>query len=188
MIKSFNYTNSKGETKKHIVAVISETPDYLMSLDLGSVVHKIIEDEKWFDNFYMIQNNKVESKDIVDLIHQYNLITNEIETVKDYSVNSDDITVFYNENHTSISNSDNLKGSENIKHFDLLGESETIPNFIKAKNEYNKIIDVFKNRESIKYNDLKESRSTEKKPIEGFDNEWMKSFKNFKKSGIQKEV
>lgn len=188
MIKSFNYTNSKGETKKHIVAVLSETPEYLLGIDLGSVVHKIIEDEKWFDNLYMCPEDKgLELKNIIDLIQHYNLIQHEIETIKDFSLYSKDVDVFYKEDHTPIKDVKNLS-EESLECFDLINETETIPNFLKAKNEYNKIVGLFKNRESTKYNDLKESRSAEKKPIEGFDNEWMKSFKNFKKSGIQKEI
>lgn len=188
MIKTFNYINSKGESKKHSVAVLSETPDYLMGIDLFSIIKKIIDNEDWFEkNFYMLQNKKIVYKSIIDLIQHCIVIQNEMKNVANYSVLEEDVDVFYNTVNEDLCDTTNLENTEKIKHFNLLDETNPIPNFFKAKDEYNKIISVFKFREPTIYKDLKESRSAEKKPIEGFDNEWMKSFKNFKKSGIQKE-
>lgn len=187
MIKTFDYTNSKGESKKHIIAVLSETPDYLMGIDLASVVHKIIGNEEWFDHFYMIQDKKIIHKDVIDLIQQYNVISNEMKNIANYSVLEEDVNIFYSDASDYIYDIRNLENKENIKHFNLLDETNPIPNFFKAKDEYNKIVNLFRYREPTVYKDLKESRSAEKKLIEGFNNEWMKSFKNFKKSGIQKE-
>lgn len=60
-----------------------------------------------------------------------------------------------------------------------------IPGWEEMLKTYEAITKVFENREPTQYQSLQESRSGEKKPIEGFDQEWFKAFRNFKKSGIK---
>lgn len=96
-VKNFNYTNSKGETKNHTVFLLSETPDYLMGIDVDALV----TEEK--------------NKDIV----------------------------------------------------------------------YNELVKILGKREPTQYQTLAESKSLEKKPIEGFDKSWFRAFRNFKKSNIK---
>lgn len=99
MIQSFKYKNSKGEIKERLVAVLSETPDYLLGLEINNILNPI-------------EDSKVKE-----------------ETKK-------------------------------------------------------RIYSMFENRKVTFYTDLKSSRLSEKTVIEGFDNSWMKAFRNFKKVNI----
>lgn len=99
MIQSFKYQSSKGEIKERLVAVISETPDYLLGLEINNIL------------------NPIEDSVIKE------------ETKK-------------------------------------------------------RIYSIFENRKVTFYTDLKSSRLSEKTGIEGFDESWMKAFRNFKKVNI----
>lgn len=101
MIKSFKYKNSKGEIKDYIIGVLSETPDYMMGIDINSLLN-------------------------------------------------------------------------------------TIEDSIIRENTKNKIYKILENSSVSFYNNLKESRFSEKKPIKGFESDWMKFFKNFKKINLIK--
>lgn len=60
-----------------------------------------------------------------------------------------------------------------------------MPGFHEMCKRYNAMQEVLLMREPTQYKDLKESRAAGKQKIEGFDEDWMKAFKNFKKSGIE---
>lgn len=65
-----------------------------------------------------------------------------------------------------------------------LKNNNPIPGFKEAVDEFNKLMEVLGTRPATKYESLKESKFSDKKPINNFNTAWFKSFKNFKKSGI----
>lgn len=238
-IREFKYTNSKGESKKHLIFALSETPDYLMGIDVESVLKNIVdandtsrtdpkEHSVWCnDNYVIIFTKVVDETGKTELSIFDNCNLSDVVSVKnniDAELGEErekfflDI-VIYNKDHTKIDvdtlNSfihdykiDNItdfvnkidtigqEATPNYSHFcqnllwiSLEAENKnnvTIPGWKSMIEAFNNMSKVFENREPTQYQSLQESRSGEKKPIEGFDESWIKAFRNFKKSGIAK--
>lgn len=177
----FNYTNSKGERKHFRVYEVSETPEYLMGIDLKKAIDNAIGDPDWakFNYcFFSRESGRIIMGDLLNLVaaHIVNVTENNDLTMYDfwYFDKDFDAPAIFDEGflkaHANKSNT--LKGC-------------TIPNFDKAVKTYEGLQNTLSNRPASQYGSLQESRAVGKEKIEGLDPEWMKAFKNFKKSGIE---
>lgn len=182
MVKTFMYTNSKGETKPHVIAVTSETPDYLMGIDIKKVIANVIGDDDWSSKklYYFSQENDDEYHDggILSLISFYNVNQEEKAPQEKYDF------YYLDKEIKRFGYEDDKEFLDNNADKANLINSNPIPNFDKAVKEYNNIKNLFAGREPTQYKTLQECRISKKDPIDGLDPEWMKAFKNFKKSGI----
>lgn len=234
-LRKFNYVNSKGEKQKHIICALSETPEYLMGIDVNSLIKTIIDNNDkdftvtkesphslWSTKNYVEVRSSVSENMFCDpnisLFEIVNLRKKFEESLKgiegEIDINFNNFLIFYNINNdpvnvellktiikeNDISDNDGLieflknciedKNNKfnyfatNHKWFSYVGNNIPIPGFKEIESLYDGLKNIFEYREPTQYQSLQESRSSEKKPIEGFDESWMKAFRNFKKSGI----
>lgn len=242
-LRSFNYTNSKGETHWHAVYALSETPDYLMGIDankaLELVVDKYDKDKgpqphsEWCYNLMSLETEFAADDEPTNIVwRDINLVNlAAAKCVYDTEAPSRDAKhqayyeplnnlVLYNKDHSPIDKEKLLKfvkdknvvnGTDfvnaldeaarwdsdefylfalNLCWFTIAPEDKSnvpMPGFFEMIDRHKKMSEVLLLREPTQYKDLKESRAAGKQKIEGFDEEWMKAFKNFKKSGIKVE-
>lgn len=210
----FDYVNSRGEKNKHAVYVLSETPDYLMGIDMNKVLELIAD--KNDKNFKPTKENphspwcfnlvRLENSDDGILVNfdvrLYELAASHFvhQTEKPYGSLKDIIAV-YNDSHSKV-DADAIinaireskaktveafiNSAKDLKWFSVVdAKSDAFPGWEELLNAYEKMQDVLLNRDPTQYKSLQESRATGKQKIEGFDEEWMKAFKNFKKSGVK---
>lgn len=194
MLKTFMYKNSKGERNSHIVYVLSETPEHLMGIDALSALKKDIDAEdksfkeseehphsEWTHNWYSTDGKS------------YSLFSL-IASIKVAETEHKDFIVYHLDSKTadklaSLSKDEALKAvnaSEKLNLADKNGIAK-VPGLARAIEDYDKLQDVLLNRPVTKYESLRESRAAGKQKIERLEEQWMKSFKNFKKSGIVEE-
>lgn len=181
MIKVFSYTNSKGERKHYRVYEVSETPEYLMGIDLKKAIDNVIGDPDWTETKYCFFSKESSGIIMGDLL---NLVAAHIVNVTENN-DSDMYNFWYFDKNFNVPpsfNEDFLKAYAN-KSSTL--ENCDIPNFDKAVKTYRDLQSILSKRPASQYKSLQESRSAGKEKIEGLDPEWMKAFKNFKKSGIE---
>lgn len=198
MLKTFMYENSKGERNKHIVYVLSETPEHLMGIDALSVLKKDIDAEdksfkeseenphsEWTYNWYEVDGASYKSYDLFSYIASIN--SSDTELV-------DSLIVYHLDGKTakklaSMSNEDAIKVISSGEKIDLAKKSgiAKVPGLAKAIDDYGKLQKVLLDKPATQYKDLRESRAAGKQKIEGLEGQWMKSFKNFKRSRIMEE-
>lgn len=197
MLKTFTYKNSKGEVNKHTVYVLSETPDHLMGIDALSVLKKDIDAEdksfkeseehphsEWTHNWYEAGSKSYETYSLLSLIASIKVAETEH---KDFIVHHLDSKTAMK--LASLSDDEALKAVGSGEKLSLADKKDIakVPGLAKAIEDYDKLQDVLLNRPVTKYESLRECRAAGKKRIEGLEGQWMKSFKNFKKSGIVEE-
>lgn len=197
MLKTFTYKNSKGEVNKHTVYVLSETPDHLMGIDALSVLKKDIDAEdksfkeseehphsEWTHNWYEVGSKSYETYSLLSLIASIKVAETEH---KDFIVHHLDSKTAMK--LASLSDDEALKAVDSGEKLSLADKKDIakVPGLAKAIEDYDKLQDVLLNRPVTKYESLRECRAAGKKKIEGLEGQWMKSFKNFKKSGIVEE-
>lgn len=181
MIRVFSYTNSKGERKYYRVYEVSETPEYLMGIDLKKALDNAIGDPDWTELnycFFSKESNGIIMGDLLNLVaaHIVNVTENNESAMYDFW--------YFDKNFEipSTFDEDFLKAYANKS--STLKDCD-IPNFDKAVKTYEGLQKVLSNRPASQYGSLQESRAAGKEKIEGLNPEWMKAFKNFKKSGIE---
>lgn len=201
MIICFNYTNSKGEKHWHLVAPTSETPEHIMGICIDSYLKKIVDvndkdfkgegHSDWATKDYFaildLPNPSVTRYDIAKLMLSYwrAQITapNAPEVVQDHLKNFGNEIYYAKEPIAEVDNEKTFR--ELVDEGKIVkGKVEDIPGWDKAFEEFKKIVACFENRKPTQYASLKESRG-DKTPIQNFDSNWMNSFKNFKKSGVE---
>lgn len=210
----FDYVNSRGEKNRHAVYVLSETPDYLMGIDVNKALELIVD--KNDENFTPTKENphspwcfnlvRMENSDEGVLVNFYAKL---YELAAAHFVyhdeksdrSSEDIIAVYNDDHSKI-NTDYIVNAireskaksieafisnvKDLKWFSVVdAKSDVFPGWEEVLSTYAKMQDVLLNRDPTQCKSLQESRAAGKQKIEGFDEEWMKAFKNFKKSGIK---
>lgn len=215
-LKIFEYTNSKNETNTHAVYVISETPEYMIGIDLNKALELVVDRN---DKDFRPADNNVHSPWCFNLVRlenaddeisvNFNVKLYELaaahflhQTEKPYG-SFKDIVALYNDSHSKIDTDkiiDAVHASkahsveafldsiedDDLKWFSVVdAKSNVLPGWEELLHTYEKMQEVLLNRDPTQYQSLQESRAASKKPIEGFDKEWMKAFKNFKKSGIK---
>lgn len=198
MLKTFIYKNSKGEVNKHTVYVLSETPDYLMGIDALSALKKDIDAEdksfkeseehphsEWTHSWYEADSKSYETHNLFSLIASIKVAETE---------HKDSFIVHHLDGKTamklaSLSDDEALKAVNSGEKLNLADKKDIakVPGLAKAIDDYGKLQDVLLNKPVTKYESLRECRAAGKKKIEGLEGQWMKSFKNFKKSGIVEE-
>lgn len=197
MLKTFTYKNSKGEVNKHTVYALSETPDHLMGIDALSVLKKDIDAEdksfkeseehphsEWTHNWYEVGSKSYKTYSLLSLIASIKVAETEH---KDFIVHHLDSKTAMK--LASLSDDEALKAVSSGEKLSLADKKDIakVPGLAKAIEDYDKLQDVLLNRPVTKYESLRECRAAGKKKIEGLEGQWMKSFKNFKKSGIVEE-
>lgn len=240
-LRKFNYTNSKGEKHSHIVYVLSETPEYLMGIDVNKALELVVDKKDkdfkgdghspWCYNLILATIDFVKDDEPTYLkLNDANLVglaaakavweTEHNVSKPEYQAYYDELNnlVLYNDDHTPIDKEKLVKFiddrniingkdltdaidkaamndsdeyylfARNLNWFSLVHpetyESE-MPGFEEMCKRYDAMQKVLLMREPTQYKDLKESRAAGKKKIADFDEDWMKAFKNFKKSGIE---
>lgn len=240
-LRKFNYTNSKGEKHSHIVYALSETPDYLMGIDVNKALELVVDKHDkdfkgdghspWCYNLILATIDfakddeptylKLNDASLVGLAAAEAVWETEHNVSKpEYQAYYDELNnlILYNDDHTPIDKDKLVKliddrnivngkdltdaidkaamddsdeyylFARNLNWFSLV-HSETyeseMPGFQEMRKRYQDMQKVLLMREPTQYKDLKESRAAGKQKIAGFDEEWMKAFKNFKKSGIE---
>lgn len=240
-LRKFNYTNSRGEKHAHAVYALSETPDYLMGIDVNKALELVVDKNDkdfkgdghspWCYNLILAtidfaKDNKptylkLNDIDLIGLAASRAVWETEHAASKpEYQAYYDELNnlVLYNDDHSPIDKDKLVKfiDDKNITNgkdlVDAINDAAkddnneyylfahnlscfsfacpdtykpAMPGFHEMCKRYLAMQEVLLTREPTQYKDLKESRAAGKQKIEGFNEEWMKAFKNFKKSGIE---
>lgn len=214
-LKIFEYTNSSNETNAHAVYVISETPEHLMGIDLNKALELVVDKNDksfksadgnahspWCFNLVRLENAD-DGISVSFNVKLYELAAAHFlhQTEKPYG-SLKDIVALYNDDHSKIDTDKIIDAihtskahsveafldhiEEDLKWFSVVdAKSNALPGWEEVLDTYEKMQEVLLNRDPTQYQSLQESRAASKKPIEGFNEEWMKAFKNFKKSRIK---
>lgn len=243
-LRQFNYTNSKGEKNEHSIFALSETPDYLMGIDINKALELVIDandkdfkgapevHSPWCFNLIRLDNSYPDDKGETHICFKKASLMNIAASREVWETESpnakeqnrfyyapENNLVLYNNDHSEIDVSmlvDFIKELDlkycvdfvnaiddaasddsskfylfalNLNWFSLACPETykpTMPGFHEMCKRYKAMNETLLLRKPTQYKDLKESRTSEKQKIAGFDDEWMKAFKNFKKSGIEK--